>query len=37
MLATALGIPFDPNANYDEEGEIYKMGGKIFETKNITE
>jgi len=36
MLATTLGIPFDPNANYDEKKEVFKMGGKIVETKNIT-
>ncbi|MFX1490238.1 MAG: pyruvoyl-dependent arginine decarboxylase [Promethearchaeota archaeon] len=37
MLATTLGIPFDPDANYDEKREVYKMGGKIVETKSITE
>ena len=37
MLATTLGVPFDPNANYDEKREVFKMGGKIVETKNITE
>ncbi len=36
MLATTLGIPFDPDANYDEKMEVFKMGGKIVETKNIT-
>jgi arginine decarboxylase len=37
MLATTLGIPFDPTANYDEKIEIFRMDGKIIETKNITE
>ncbi|MBA7588888.1 hypothetical protein ES708_30958 [subsurface metagenome] len=37
MLATTLGLSFDPNANYDEKREVFKMGGKIVETKNITE
>lgn len=37
MLATTLGMDFDPEANYDEKKEIYKMEGKIVETKNITE
>ncbi|MFX0083380.1 MAG: pyruvoyl-dependent arginine decarboxylase [Candidatus Hodarchaeota archaeon] len=37
MLASTLGIPFDPDANYDEKREVYKMGGKIVETKSITE
>ncbi|MFX1316219.1 MAG: pyruvoyl-dependent arginine decarboxylase [Promethearchaeota archaeon] len=36
MLATTLGIPFDPDANYDEKREVFKVGGKIVETKNIT-
>ena len=36
MLATTLGIEFDPDANYDEKKEVFKMGGKIVETKNIT-
>ena len=36
MLATTLGIQFDPNADYDEKQEIFKMDGKIIETKNIT-
>ena len=36
MLATTLGIEFDPNANYDEKREVFKMGGKIVETKSIT-
>jgi len=37
MLATALGIPFDPDANYGEKREIYEINGKIVESKNITE
>lgn len=37
MLATALGIPFDPDENHDEKQEIYKINGKIVESKNITE
>ena len=36
MLATTLGIIFDPDLNYDEKKEVLKMGGKIVETKNIT-
>ncbi len=36
MLATTLGIAFDSNLNYDEKREVFKMGGKIVETKNIT-
>ncbi len=37
MLATTLGVPFDPEANYDEKKEIFRMDGTIVETKNITE
>jgi len=37
MLATTLGVPFDSNADYDEKQEIFRMDGKIVETKNITE
>ncbi len=36
MLASTLGVPFDPDANYDEKKEVFKMDGKIIETKNIT-
>lgn len=37
MLATTLGVEeFNPEANYDEKKEVYKMCGKIIETKNIT-
>ena len=37
MLATTLGVSFNPEANYDEKREIFKMDGKIVETKNYTE
>jgi arginine decarboxylase len=37
MLATTLGIDFNPEADYDEKREVFKMGGKIVETKHITE
>lgn len=36
MLASTLGVPFDPQANYDEKKEIFRMNGKIIETKNVT-
>jgi arginine decarboxylase len=32
MLATTLGIEFDPATAYDERKEIYKMSGKIIRT-----
>ena len=37
MLATTLGIDFKSEADYDEKREVFKMGGKIVETKHITE
>jgi len=35
MLATTLGIDFDPDKAYDERKEIYYISGKIVETKSI--
>ena len=37
MLATILGVPFDPDTSYDERKEIYKISNQIVRTKNITE
>ncbi|KAA0245312.1 MAG: arginine decarboxylase, pyruvoyl-dependent [Candidatus Brocadia sp. AMX2] len=37
MLATTLGIEFDPAKNYDERKETYRMSGKIVKTRNITQ
>ena len=33
MLATTLGIEFEPETAYDERKEIYKMSGKIIRTR----
>ena len=33
MLATTLGIEFDPDTAYDERKEIYRMSGKIVRTQ----
>ena len=33
MLATTLGIEFDPETAYDERKEIYHMSGKIVHTR----
>jgi len=33
MLATTLGIEFDPETAYDERKELYKMSGKIVRTR----
>ncbi|MBM4045927.1 MAG: arginine decarboxylase, pyruvoyl-dependent [Planctomycetes bacterium] len=37
MLATTLGIEFDPTKDYDEREQIYKMSGKILRTSNVTQ
>jgi arginine decarboxylase len=37
MLASTLGVEFDPNKDYDENKEIYKMSDKIIKTTNITQ
>lgn len=36
MLATVLGIDFDPNEAWDVRREEWKMGGEIVETTNYT-
>ena len=33
MLATTLGIEFDPDADYDARREVYKMSGQIVQTR----
>jgi arginine decarboxylase len=35
MLATTLGIDFDPEKTWDEREQIYKASGHIFKTNNI--
>ncbi|UCF69751.1 MAG: arginine decarboxylase, pyruvoyl-dependent [candidate division WOR-3 bacterium] len=37
MLATTLGVPFDPDISYDERKEIWKISTKIVKTMNITQ
>jgi arginine decarboxylase len=37
MLATILGVEFDPNSSYDERKEIWQISGKIVKTTNITQ
>lgn len=36
MLATVLGIPFDPDDAWDSQREVWRMSGKIVRTMNIT-
>lgn len=37
MLATTLGVPFDPDISYDERKEQWKISTKIVKTMNITQ
>jgi arginine decarboxylase len=37
MLASTLGIPFDPDQAWDEREKVFKMSGKIVYTNNITQ
>jgi arginine decarboxylase len=37
MLATILGVDFDPDLNYDEKKEIWRISDKIIRTRNITQ
>ena len=37
MLATTLGIDFDPNTDYDARREIYRMSGQIVESRAIVQ
>ncbi len=37
MLATTLGIAFDPDVAWKEREQVFKMGGKIVRTQNITQ
>ena len=37
MLATILGLEFDPDSSYDEKKEIWRMSGQIVKTTHITQ
>jgi arginine decarboxylase len=37
MLATTLGIDFDPDKDYDERRDIYKMSGKIVNSRHTSQ
>ena len=37
MLATTLGVEFDPDAAWDQKKEFWKISGKIVRTTNITQ
>lgn len=37
MLASTLGIEFNPDASYDEKQELWKINDKIYKTGNVTQ
>ena len=37
MLATTLGVPFDPDSSWDEKRQQWKISGKIVHTRSITQ
>jgi arginine decarboxylase len=37
MLATTLGVEFDPDVSWDEKKEIYKISGQIVRSTNVTQ
>jgi len=37
MLASTLGIPFDPNQAWDERKQVYRTSGHSFKTRNISQ
>ncbi len=37
MLATTLGVPFDPDKSYDEQKDLWKISGHIVKTINVTQ
>ena len=37
MLATILDVTFDPDSSWDEKRQQWKISGKIFSTRNITQ
>jgi arginine decarboxylase len=37
MLATVLGVDFDPNTSYDERKDLWRLSNKIVITRNVTQ
>lgn len=37
MLATTLGLEFDPDKSWDEKKEVYRLSNRIVRTQNITQ
>ena len=36
MLATVLGVEFNPNSSWDEKREIWRIADVIYQTKEVT-
>ncbi len=37
MLATTMGLEFDPDQNWDERKQVYKASGNIFQTRHVVQ
>ncbi len=37
MLATILGVDFDPDSSWDQKREIWRISGQIITTRNVTQ
>ena len=37
MLATTLGLEFDPDKSWDEKKEVYRLSNEIVRTQNVTQ
>ena len=37
MLATTLGVKFDPDSSYDEKKQIWRLSDQIVKTTNTTQ
>jgi len=37
MLATILGLKFDPDLSYDKKREVWKISGEIVKTTAVTQ
>ena len=37
MLATTLGLEFDPDKSWDEKKEVYRLSNQIVRTQNVTQ
>lgn len=37
MLATTLGVPFDPDKSWNEKKEEWRISGEIVKTRNVTQ